>query len=33
MHQLVRQRAAAGERTFEIAFDDPGVRAYVFIFG
>jgi thiol-disulfide isomerase/thioredoxin len=32
MHQLVRQRAAA-ERTFEITFGDPGVRAYVFTFG
>jgi thiol-disulfide isomerase/thioredoxin len=33
MHQLVRQRAAVAERTFEITFHDPGVRAYVFTFG
>jgi thiol-disulfide isomerase/thioredoxin len=33
MYQLVRQRAAAAERTFEITFLDPGVRAYVFTFG
>ena len=33
MYQLVRQPGAAGERTFEIAFDGPGVRAYVFTFG
>jgi thiol-disulfide isomerase/thioredoxin len=32
MYQLVRQ-PGAGERTFEIAFDGPGVRAYVFTFG
>jgi hypothetical protein len=32
MHQLVRNRQAA-ERTFEITFRDPGVRAYVFTFG
>jgi thiol-disulfide isomerase/thioredoxin len=32
MYQLVRQRTA-GERTVEIAFQDPGVRAYVFTFG
>jgi thiol-disulfide isomerase/thioredoxin len=33
MYQLVRERGAAGPRTFEIAFHDPGVRAYVFTFG
>jgi hypothetical protein len=32
MYQLVRQRRGA-ERTFEITFLDPGVRAYVFTFG
>jgi Thioredoxin like C-terminal domain len=32
MYQLVRQQDA-GARTFEIVFDDPGVRAYVFTFG
>jgi thiol-disulfide isomerase/thioredoxin len=32
MYQLVRQTATR-ERTFEIAFDGPGVRAYVFTFG
>jgi thioredoxin family protein len=33
MYQLVRQRAAVSEHDFEIAFLDPGVRAYVFTFG
>jgi thiol-disulfide isomerase/thioredoxin len=33
MYQLVRQHGAVTARTFEIAFDDPGVRAYVFTFG
>jgi thiol-disulfide isomerase/thioredoxin len=33
MYQLVRQRAGAAERTFEITFTEPGVRAYVFTFG
>jgi thiol-disulfide isomerase/thioredoxin len=33
MYQLVRQRKAVGQRTFEITFLDPGVRAYVFTFG
>jgi thiol-disulfide isomerase/thioredoxin len=33
MYQLVRQRDGAAERTFEITFHDPGVRAYVFTFG
>ena len=32
MYQLVRQRAA-GRRTFEITFHEPGARAYVFTFG
>ena len=32
MYQLVRQRSIR-PRTFEIAFDGPGVRAYVFTFG
>jgi thiol-disulfide isomerase/thioredoxin len=33
MYQLVRQRGGARQRTFEITFDKPGVRAYVFTFG
>jgi thiol-disulfide isomerase/thioredoxin len=33
MYQLVRQRGGAAERSFEITFLDPGVRAYVFTFG
>ena len=33
MYQLVRQGGPVEERTFEIAFDGPGVRAYVFTFG
>jgi thiol-disulfide isomerase/thioredoxin len=33
MYQLVRQRGAVAPRVFEIAFLDPGVRAYVFTFG
>jgi thiol-disulfide isomerase/thioredoxin len=33
MYQLVRQLGGAAERTFEIMFHDPGVRAYVFTFG
>jgi thiol-disulfide isomerase/thioredoxin len=33
MYQLIRQPEAVGERAFEIAFDGPGVRAYVFTFG
>jgi thiol-disulfide isomerase/thioredoxin len=33
MYQLARQRGAIRERPFEITFDDPGVRAYVFTFG
>jgi hypothetical protein len=33
LYQLVRQPGGVGERTFEITFLDPGVRAYVFTFG
>ena len=33
MYQLVRQRGPIRQRTFEITFDGPGVRAYVFTFG
>jgi thiol-disulfide isomerase/thioredoxin len=33
LHQLVRQRGAVTERTFEITFADPGVQAYAFTFG
>jgi thiol-disulfide isomerase/thioredoxin len=33
LYQLVRQRGAVKDRTFEIEFLDPGVRAYVFTFG
>ena len=33
MYQLVRQRGAIRPRTFEITFDGPRVRAYVFTFG
>jgi thiol-disulfide isomerase/thioredoxin len=33
MYQLVRQRGPIHQRTFEITFDGPGVRAYVFTFG
>jgi thiol-disulfide isomerase/thioredoxin len=33
MYQLVRQRGATAERTFEITFLDPGAHAYVFTFG
>ena len=33
MYQLVRQRAAVAERTFEITFLEAQVRAYVFTFG
>ncbi|WP_053226440.1 redoxin domain-containing protein [Solirubrobacter soli] len=33
MYQLIRQRGDIVARTFEIAFDDPGARAYVFTFG
>ena len=33
LYQLVRQRNAVIEHTFEITFLDPGVQAYVFTFG
>jgi thiol-disulfide isomerase/thioredoxin len=33
MYQLVRQRGGIRQRTFEITFHEPGVRAYVFTFG
>jgi thiol-disulfide isomerase/thioredoxin len=33
LYQLVRQRGAITDRTFEITFLDPGVQAYVFTFG
>jgi hypothetical protein len=33
LYQLVRQQSAIAPSTFEIAFLDPGVRAYVFTFG
>jgi thiol-disulfide isomerase/thioredoxin len=33
LYQLVRQKRPVADRTFEIEFLDPGVRAYVFTFG
>jgi thiol-disulfide isomerase/thioredoxin len=33
LHQLVRQPGAVTQRTVEVTFLDPGVRAYVFTFG
>jgi cytochrome c biogenesis protein CcdA/thiol-disulfide isomerase/thioredoxin len=33
LYQLIRQRGTIGDRTFEIRFLDPGVRAYAFTFG
>jgi len=33
LYQLIRQTRSVGDRTFEIEFLDPGVRAYVFTFG
>jgi Thioredoxin like C-terminal domain len=33
MYQLVRQDGGAADRTFEVTFTKPGVRAYVFTFG
>ena len=33
LHQLIRQPGPITERTFEIAFLDPGVQAYAFTFG
>jgi Thioredoxin like C-terminal domain len=33
MYQLIRQPGPITDRTFEIAFADPGAQAYVFTFG
>jgi thiol-disulfide isomerase/thioredoxin len=33
LHQLIRQPGPVTDRTFEITFADPGVRAYAFTFG
>jgi hypothetical protein len=33
LYQLIRQTGPVVDRTFEIEFLDPGVRAYVFTFG
>ena len=33
LYQLVRQKGAVADHTFEITFDDPGVQAYAFTFG
>ena len=33
LYQLIRQAGPVAERTLEIEFIDPGVRAYVFTFG
>jgi hypothetical protein len=33
LYQLIRQTRPVEDRTFEIEFLDPGVRAYVFTFG
>ena len=33
LYQLIRERGAIAERTFEIELSEPGVRAYVFTFG
>jgi hypothetical protein len=33
LYQLIRQPGGVRDRTFEIEFLDPGVRAYVFTFG
>jgi thiol-disulfide isomerase/thioredoxin len=33
LYQLIRQPGPVGERSFEITFLDPGVRAYAFTFG
>ena len=33
LYQLVRDPGLIMDRTFEIAFDAPGVEAYVFTFG
>jgi hypothetical protein len=33
MYQLIRQKGSIGNRTFEIDFRDPGVKAFSFTFG
>ena len=33
LYQLIRQRGAIADRTFEIVFAEPGVEAFVFTFG
>ncbi len=33
LHQLIRQPGSVKDRTFEIAFLDPGAQAYAFTFG
>jgi thiol-disulfide isomerase/thioredoxin len=33
LYQLVRQQGDVRERTFEIAFEDPGIEAFAFTFG
>ena len=33
LYQLIRQTGPITDRTFEIRFLDPGVRAYAFTFG
>ena len=33
LYQLIRQKGAIEDRTFEIEFLDPGVQAFVFTFG
>jgi thiol-disulfide isomerase/thioredoxin len=33
LHQLIRQPAPIAERTFQITFHDPGLRAYALTFG
>ena len=33
LYQLIRQKGAIGDRTFTIAFLDPGVEAFAFTFG
>jgi Thioredoxin like C-terminal domain len=33
LYQLVRQRGPVTERTLQVTFLDPGLRAYAFTFG
>jgi hypothetical protein len=33
LYQLIRQKDAIEDRTFEIEFLDPGAQAYAFTFG